>query len=567
PSPSRRPAAGTPGWRGCSPTGSTGTSRRCAPRWRRRSGTARRRRRSSAWRATRCSPPPRCATSWSRLRARCAPVTRPCWSGTSAGSSTEGTLRAGDEALLEREVSGLLVAGMTMPNVLDRLREGNVLICPGDREDVLLGAILAHRSSTFPQLAAIVLNGGLRPSEQVSRLVQGLAVELPIIGCEGGTMRTAMTMHDVVGRITPRSLRKIEQARALVQEHLDLGLLLPVGEQDAGGSSVVTPLMFEHQIMARARESGAHVVLPEGGEDRILRAADTVLSRGVARLTLLGDETQVRERAAALGLRLDAADVVDPLTSAWREDFAATYAELRAHKGVTLEQAHDIVTDPAYFGTLMVKTGRADGMVSGSITTTAHTIRPALEVIRTSPGVSVVSSVFFMCLADKVLVYGDCAINPDPDAAQLADIAISSAATAAQFGVEPRVAMLSYSTGGSGTGADVDKVRTATGIVREREPSLLVEGPIQYDAAVDPAVAATKLEGSPVAGRATVLVFPDLNTGNNTYKAVQRSASAVAVGPVLQGLNAPVNDLSRGATVRDIINTVAITAIQAGGKR
>ena len=482
-------------------------------------------------------------------------------------AATDGILRAGDETLLEREATGLIIAGMTMPNVLDRLREGNVLICPGDREDVLLGAILAHRSSTFPSLGAIVLNGGLRPSEQVSRLVEGLAVELPIIGCEGGTMRTAMTMDDVVGRITPRSQRKIEHARSLAQQHVDLTRLLPVEDDTGRRSGVVTPLMFEHEIMARARETGAHVVLPEGGEDRILRAADTVLARGVARLTLLGDEAQVRERGAALGLRLDAAEVVDPLTSDWREDFARTYAELRAHKGVTLEQAQDIVTDPAYFGTLMVKTGRADGMVSGSITTTAHTIRPALEVIRTSPGVSVVSSVFFMCLADKVLVYGDCAINPDPDAEQLADIAISSAATAAQFGVEPRVAMLSYSTGGSGSGADVDKVRTATDLVREREPSLLVEGPIQYDAAVDPSVAATKLKDSPVAGQATVLVFPDLNTGNNTYKAVQRSASAVAVGPVLQGLNAPVNDLSRGATVRDIINTVAITGIQAGAGR
>ncbi len=482
-------------------------------------------------------------------------------------AATDGILRAGDESLLEREATGLIVAGMTMPNVLDRLREGNVLICPGDREDVLLGAILAHRSSTFPSLGAIVLNGGLRPSEQVSRLVEGLAVELPIIGCEGGTMRTAMTMHDVVGRITPRSQRKIEHARSLAQQHVDITRLLPVGDDADRRSAVVTPLMFEHGIMARARETGSHVVLPEGGEDRILRAADTVLARGVARLTLLGDEARVRERAAALGLRLDAAEVVDPLTSDWREDFARTYAELRAHKGVTLEQAQDIVTDPAYFGTLMVKTGRADGMVSGSITTTAHTIRPALEVIRTAPGVSVVSSVFFMCLADKVLVYGDCAINPDPDAEQLADIAISSAATAAQFGVEPRVAMLSYSTGGSGSGADVDKVRAATDLVREREPSLLVEGPIQYDAAVDPAVAATKLKDSPVAGQATVLVFPDLNTGNNTYKAVQRSASAVAVGPVLQGLNAPVNDLSRGATVRDIINTVAITGIQAGADR
>ncbi|MEO5609532.1 MAG: phosphate acetyltransferase, partial [Ornithinibacter sp.] len=268
--------------------------------------------------------------------------------------------------------------------------------------------------------------------------------------------------------------------------------------------------------------------------------------------------------AARLGVDLRDTEVIDPQTSPLRERFARDYAALRSHKGVTLDVARDRVVDPSYFGTMMVHTGLADGMVSGCVTTTAHTIRPALEVVRTAPGVKVVSSVFLMCLADRVLVYGDCAINPDPSAEELADIAISSAATAAQFGIEPRVAMLSYSTGASGSGADVEKVRAATAMVRELSPGLLVEGPIQYDAAVDPLVARTKLSDSPVAGRATVLVFPDLNTGNNTYKAVQRSAAAVAIGPVLQGLNRPVNDLSRGALVRDIVNTVAITAIQAG---
>ncbi|QFG68539.1 phosphate acetyltransferase [Ornithinimicrobium pratense] len=485
--------------------------------------------------------------------------------------AANGTLLAGDEALLDRETSGLLVAGMTTPHVLDRLREGNVLICPGDREEVLIAAILAHSASTFPSLSGIVLNGGFLPSQQVTRLVEGISVELPIITCQAGTMGAAMTMYAVRGRITPHSTRKIERARALVHDHLDLDALVPVAEDadapstSGNGHRVVTPLMFEHQLVARARAADAHIVLPEGTEDRILRAADTLLARKVARLTLLGDEAQIRERAATLGLHLDAAQVVDPETSPLRQGFATTYAELRSHKGVTAEHAYEVVADSAYFGTLMVHAGETDGMVSGSITTTAHTIRPALEVIRTSPGVSVVSSVFFMGLADRVLVYGDCAINPDPTAEQLADIAVSSARTAAQFGVEPRVAMLSYSTGGSGSGADVEKVRAATELVRERAPELLVEGPIQYDAAVDPAVAATKLKGSPVAGRATVLIFPDLNTGNNTYKAVQRSASAVAIGPVLQGLNAPVNDLSRGATVRDIINTVAITGIQAKG--
>jgi phosphate acetyltransferase len=317
--------------------------------------------------------------------------------------------------------------------------------------------------------------------------------------------------------------------------------------------------------MDRARAAAKHIVLPEGEEPRILAAADQLLRRGVVRLTLLGSPSGIAAKASQLGLDISAAELVDPHDEPLRSQFAQEYAALRAHKGVTPEQAWDVVTDPSYFGTMMVMDGLADGMVSGAIHTTAHTIRPALEVVKTTPGVGIVSSVFLMCLPDRVLVYGDCAVNPDPTAEQLADIAVSSAATAAQFGIEPRVAMLSYSTGVSGSGADVDKVNAATELVRLRAPELPVEGPIQYDAAVDMAVAAAKLKDSPVAGRATVLVFPDLNTGNNTYKAVQRSAGAVAVGPVLQGLRKPVNDLSRGALVQDIVNTVAITAIQAEG--
>jgi phosphate acetyltransferase len=273
----------------------------------------------------------------------------------------------------------------------------------------------------------------------------------------------------------------------------------------------------------------------------------------------------VRARAAALGVDVAGARIVDPVTSPWREPFARVYADLRRHRGVAVPVALDLMADPTYFGTMMVQQGRADGLVSGAAHTTAHTIRPAFEVIRTAPGVALVSSAFLMCLSDRVLVYADCAVVPNPTAEQLADIAVSAAGTAALFGIEPRVAMLSYSTGESGSGSDVEHVRRATALVRERAPELPVEGPIQYDAAVDPAVARTKLPDSDVAGRATVLVFPDLNTGNNTYKAVQRSAGAVAIGPVLQGLARPVNDLSRGATVTDIVNTVAITAIQAQG--
>ena len=335
---------------------------------------------------------------------------------------------------------------------------------------------------------------------------------------------------------------------------------------DVSRSTRVTPMMFEYELVDRARADRQRVVLPEGTEERILRAADTLLRRGVADLILLGDADTIWRRARDLGLDLADATVVDPATSELRDTFAGQYAELRRHKGMTPELARDVLRDVNYFGTMMVHNGHADGMVSGAVHTTAATIRPAFEIVRTRPGVSVASSVFFMLLPDRVLVYGDCAVNPDPDAAQLADIALSSAETAAAFGITPIVAMLSYSTGASGAGADVTKVAEATAKVRELRPDLPVEGPIQYDAAIDPAVASTKLPGSAVAGRATVFVFPDLNTGNNTYKAVQRSAGAVAVGPILQGLQRPVNDLSRGATVKDIVNTVAITAVQAAGR-
>ena len=323
--------------------------------------------------------------------------------------------------------------------------------------------------------------------------------------------------------------------------------------------------MFEYRLLERACSDCKRIVLPEGDDDRILKAAGRLLQRRVADLTILGDEAQIRSRAAELGVDLVAATVLNPRTSELCDQFAEQYAQLRKRKGVTVEQAREIIHDVSYFGTMLVHNDIVDGMVSGAVHTTAHTVRPAFEIIKTQRDVSTVSSIFLMCLADRVLAYGDCAIVPDPTSEQLADIAISSARTAAQFGIDPRVAMLSYSTGSSGIGTDVDKVRTATELVRKRAPDLLVEGPIQYDAAVEPSVAATKMPDSPVAGRATVLIFPDLNTGNNTYKAVQRSAGAVAIGPVLQGLNKPVNDLSRGALVSDIVNTVAITAIQAGG--
>ena len=389
----------------------------------------------------------------------------------------------------------------------------------------------------------------------------GLDSPLPIIQTDLDTYDTAVRVMGTRGRLAAGSQRRFDTALALFEQHVDtdeftraLGL---------AHSTVVTPLMFEYQLLERARTGRKRIVLPEGGDDRVLKAAATVLARGIADLTILGDEAEVRGRAVELGLDLGAAQVLSPFDPQIVHRFAEEYAELRKHKGITYEKAADTITDVSYFGTMMVHLGLADGMVSGAAHTTAHTIRPAFEIIKTRPGVSVVSSVFLMALADRVLVYGDCAVIPDPTATQLSDIAISSAATARQFGIDPRIAMLSYSTGESGSGEDVDKVREATAFVRERAPELLVEGPIQYDAAADAAVAKAKMPDSAVAGRATVFVFPDLNTGNNTYKAVQRSAGAVAMGPVLQGLNKPINDLSRGALVEDIVNTIAITAIQA----
>jgi phosphate acetyltransferase len=476
----------------------------------------------------------------------------------------DATLVSGDPALLEREALGLLVAGMTMPNVLDRLFEGAVVVTPGDRPEVVLGVMVAHHSASFPQVTAIVLNGGIELPEQVSRLLAGTGATLPIIATDLGTHETSAALTDVRGRLTASSPRKVAAALALFAEHVDADALLD--RLDIARTTAVTPLMFEHQLLDTARADRMHIVLPEGDDERILRAADILLRRGVADLTLLGDPIRISSQAARVGVDVSTATLLDPddpHDTALAERFAEEYYERRKHKGTERAFASDQVRDVSYFGTLMVELGLADGMVSGAVHTTAHTIRPALEVVKTVPGVSVVSSVFFMCLSHQVLVYGDCAVNPDPTAEQLADIAVSSAETAAAFGIEPRVAMLSYSTGSSGAGSDVEKVSAATELVRSRAPHLLVEGPIQYDAAIDASVARTKLPDSPVAGRATVFIFPDLNTGNNTYKAVQRSAGAIAIGPVLQGLRKPVNDLSRGATVRDIVNTVAITAIQA----
>ncbi|GEJ97737.1 phosphate acetyltransferase [Streptomyces sp. ATE26] len=466
----------------------------------------------------------------------------------------------GDDSGLARDALDFVFGGAMLPNLLTALTPGCLVVTPGDRADLVVGSLAAHSAGT-PPIAGVLLTLNEVPSQEILTLAARLAPGTPVLCVAGNSFPTAERLFSMEGKMTAATPRKAETALGLFERYADSADL--ARRVSAPSSDRVTPMMFEHKLLEQARADRRRVVLPEGSEERVLHAAEVLLRRGVCDLTLLGPADAIRKKAADLGIDLGDSQVIDPATSELRDAFAERYAQLRAHRGVTVELAYDVVSDVNYFGTLMVQEGLADGMVSGSVHSTAATIRPAFEIIKTTPESSIVSSVFFMCLADKVLVYGDCAVNPDPDAEQLADIAVQSAVTAARFGVEPRIAMLSYSTGTSGSGADVDKVRQATELARARRPDLKIEGPIQYDAAVEPSVAATKLPGSEVAGQATVLIFPDLNTGNNTYKAVQRSAGAVAVGPVLQGLRKPVNDLSRGALVQDIVNTVAITAIQA----
>ncbi len=459
----------------------------------------------------------------------------------------------------QQEVSTLKVAAMSVANFLDHVVDGALIITSGDRSDVILAALVSRLSQALPTVAGLVLTGGLPPAPQVDRLLTDSM--LPVLAVDDDTYTAASRIGSVRGALRAGNDRKVATALGLFERHVDVPAL--ADRIELTRSDRVTPLMFTYELIERARSPRQRIVLPEGTDDRVLHAAQLLIRRDVADLVLLGNVEQVTARIDALGLDLSDTPIIDPAHAEERRAYADRYHELRSHRGVTPDQAWDTMADVSYFGTMMVETGAVDGMVSGAAHTTGHTIRPAFEFIRTRPGVSVVSSVFFMLLADRVLVYGDCAVNPNPTAEQLADIAVSSAQTAAEFGVDPLVAMLSYSTGTSGTGEDVERVREATTLARARRPDLKIEGPIQYDASVDVAVAQAKLPGSEVAGHATVFVFPDLNTGNTTYKAVQRSTGAVAIGPVLQGLNKPVNDLSRGCTVGDIVNTVAITAVQA----
>lgn len=473
------------------------------------------------------------------------------------------------EGNLTRHVRSFTIAAMQLRNLLERIQYGDLVITPGDRSDVILACLAASESMTMPNIAGIMLTGGLVPEGPVQRVIEGFAESVPIIAVNENTYEAAIRVDKIHAAITPDNTRKINQALAVFERHIDMDELSE--KIIRSKTTIMTPKMFEAQLLQRAKGDRQHIVLPEGEDDRILKAADALLRREVVDITLLGRENKIHERIKSLGLHLECASIIDPRISEDLEDYVETYYELRKDKGITRDIARDVMVDLNFFGTMMIYKNHADGMVSGAVHTTANTILPAFQFIKTKPGCSVVSSVFLMCLNDRVLAYGDCAVNPDPTAEELAEIAISSAQTAEIFGVDPLVAMLSYSSGASGKGEQVEKVRKATEIAKKSAealyPGLEIEGPIQYDAAVDPAVAKTKMPNSKVAGKATVFVFPDLNTGNNTYKAVQRSAGAVAVGPILQGLRKPVNDLSRGCLVPDIVNTVAITAVQAQAEK
>ena len=451
------------------------------------------------------------------------------WTGNSGGASSYRLLSGSFSNHVTDPTHITISPKESAGDVLKRLTRDTCPVVPAERIDILIGLIVGLASGRFPLPAAVLVSGEGLP-KSVTRTWSRFVPTVALV-----QLGTSSSGAAVLARA-----RQVRDARP------------------------VTPLLFQRRLLDEARAVDQRIVLPEGTEPRIVQAAADVLRTGGARLILLGDPGAVRQVATSEGVDISGADIVDPTNDPLRERFADEYAELRAKKGITREQAHDRVADVSYFGTMMVRDGLADGMVSGAVNTTAHTIRPAFEVIRTTPGVSLVSSVFFMCLPDRVLAFGDCAVNPNPTAPQLADIAIASAVTAEQFGLDPRVALLSYSTGASGTGPDVDLVKEATAILHEKAPGLCADGPLQFDAAVAESVARSKAPGSPVAGRANVLIFPDLSAGNAGYKAVQRTAGALAIGPVLQGLNRPVNDLSRGALVEDIVNTILITAIQAG---
>jgi phosphate acetyltransferase len=458
-----------------------------------------------------------------------------------------------------RRFRDVAVCAQSVPGVLAALEEGRLIVTPGDRHDVIMAACLAALNGT--RLAALLLTVGLEPDPAVWRLTQAAAATgLPILLTDEPTYETATRVHDLDPEVPIDDAQRAEAVMRTVAEHLDEAWLATVPQE--AHAPRLSPAAFRFRLTKLARAAGRRIVLPEGSEPRTVQAAAICEERGIARCTLLAPREEVEAVARGLGLTLPPGlTTVDPATVA--EPFVQPLVELRRHKGMTEAVAREHLANPVVLGTMMLQRGEVDGLVSGATHTTADTIRPALQLIRTRPGASLVSSIFFMCLPDEVVIYGDCAVNPDPDAAQLADIALQSADSARAFGIEPRVAMISYSTGTSGSGSEVEKVAEATRLARERAPDLAIDGPLQYDAAAIASVARSKRPDSQVAGRATVFIFPDLNTGNTTYKAVQRGADVVSIGPMLQGLARPVNDLSRGALVDDIVYTIALTAIQA----
>ncbi|MXO34535.1 phosphate acetyltransferase [Apibacter sp. B3889] len=463
---------------------------------------------------------------------------------------------------LNRSITKFMIGGMLLSQFINYVEEDCVVILPGDRSDLIVGTLLSNLSN-FKRISGIILTAGIGPDASIMKMIDGSSVNMPIMLVDMGTFEAATAIDNIKSTIYPENTAKIKRNIDLFEQYVD------VPELDKRISSFkiegITPRMFQYNLLKEAKAAHKHIVLPEGGDERILRAASMLADDEIVKITILGKPDEIIQKVNQLGLswNTDLISVLDNTENDKLNNYVDTLYELRKDKGMEHAQAKDLMLDASYFGTMMVYKGDADGMVSGAQNTTAHTIRPALQFVKTKPGIKTVSSVFFMLLQDRVLVYGDCAIVPNPTYEQLADIAISAAGTAKEFGIEPKIAMLSYSSGYSGAGVDVDKVRKATELVKSLRPDLLIEGPIQYDAAVVPSVGSSKMPGSLVAGKANVLIFPDLNTGNNTYKAVQRESGGLALGPVLQGLRKPINDLSRGAKIEDIYNTVVITAIQA----
>ncbi|TNJ46188.1 phosphate acetyltransferase [Tamlana fucoidanivorans] len=474
----------------------------------------------------------------------------------------KGTVLFGED-MINNQSENFSVGAMQLRNYLLHLKENALVITPGDRADIILGALQANISKNYPKVSGIILTGGLIPEDTILKLIEGLSSVVPIISVKKGTFQVTNTIGKIKSRIYAENIEKIETSIATFEKHVDTDKL--ANDLVTFESGIFTPRMFQYNLLQRALKDKKHIVLPEGYDERILRASARLVDANVVELTLIGEEDKIAEIVEKQDIPLDLkkVNIVSPQKSAHFQDYVNTFYELRKHKNVNLDMARDAMSDVSYFATMMIYKGHADGMVSGAVHTTAHTLRPALQFIKTKPGCNIVSSVFFMCLEDRVSIFGDCAINPNPNAEQLAEIAVSSAQTAQNFGVEPKVALLSYSSGSSGKGEEVDKVRKATELAKAAAPDMKIEGPIQYDAAVDMRIGKSKLPESDVAGQASVLIFPDLNTGNNTYKAVQRETGALAIGPMLQGLNKPVNDLSRGCTADDIYSTVIITAIQA----